>query len=258
MTEKLALQFWTARKTGTKLPADFDDAPSTEAAAYEIQDQTSEIADSSIVGWKIGATSEALYPVLGIDKPFLGPLYDAFTYASGDTVPVLPGHSLETEITVKLRNDLPARAEPYSRDDIAQSIASIFPSFEVVGVRFDGGFAGAGLKLIADGGANVATVLGPEITDWSGVNLADIAVSLSMDGQPAITGNTSALLWDHIFDAVAWVLQQPSLQGKGLRAGDIIMTGTCTGITPLAGVREAALTFQGIGTVMARFAEAKG
>jgi 2-keto-4-pentenoate hydratase len=255
MTEKLALQFWTARTTGTSLPADFENAPDTEEAAYRIQGQTAAIANLPMVGWKIGATSEALYPVLGIDKPFIGPLYDAFTYASGDTVPVLPGHSLETEITVKLRNDLPARAEPYSRDDIAQSIASIFPSFEVVGVRFEGGFAGAGLKLIADGGANVATVLGPEITDWSGCNLADIAVSLSLDGQPAIEGNTSALLWDHIFDAVAWVIQQPPLKERGLRAGDILMTGTCTGITPLAGVREAVLTFGGIGSVTARFAE---
>ena len=258
MTKSLASQLLHARKIGTRLPADFENTPDTEEAAYRIQSQTAAIAGLPIIGWKIGATSEAMYPVLGIDKPFVGPLYEAFTYADGATVPVLPGHSLETEITVKLRNDLPARAEPYSRDDITRSIACIMPSFEVVGVRFDGGFAGAGLKLIADGGANVATVLGPEITDWSGCNLADIAVALSLDGQPAITGNTSALLWDHVFDAVAWVIQQPALKDRGLLAGDIIMTGTCTGITPLAGVREAALTFSGIGTVTARFAEPLG
>ncbi len=251
MTQDLAQKLWTARESGGRLPSALGDGIDGEAAAYAIQAETAAISGQPVTGWKIGATSEALFPVLGLDGPFVGPLYDAFTHASGDTLRVGPGRALETEVTVRLGTALPARSEPYTRGEIEDAVAAVIPSFEVVGARFDGEFAGAGLKLIADGGANVGTVLGPEFSGWRDLDLTDLAVSLSLDDDPPVTGNSSALLWDHVFDALIWVLQLPALRHRGLRANDLIMTGTCTGITPLDGVCVARATIAGIGSVEA-------
>ena len=207
----------------------------------------------TVTGWKIGATVEALFEVLGVSQPFLGPLFQRFTHENGTQLKALPGHNVETEMTVRLQSDLPVRDRPYDRAELESAVAAIHPSFEIVGVRFEGELAGAGFRIIADGGANVGTVLGSEVRDWSGLDLTDYPVTLSVNGETVNEGNTSVLLWDHIFDALAWCLGQPALKQRGLCAGDLIMTGTCTGITPISTGDDVRADFGAMGAVRTSF-----
>ena len=78
-------------------------------------------------------------------------------------------------------------------------------------------------------------------------------ITMTINGETANAGNTAALLWDHVFDALSWCLSQPPLASRGLLANDIVMTGTCTGITPLSPGDEAVGDFGAIGQVRARF-----
>jgi len=253
MADTTAQQLWNARVNGTKIPNDFAGSPQTEDAAYEIQAAMIAASGLNIAGWKIGATVEALFEVLGVSQPFLGPLFQRFTHDSGVALPILEGTNIETEVTVRLGADLSARSESYARAEIEAAVASIQPSFEIVGARFEGALAGAGFKVIADGGANIGTVLGSEVTDWSCLELTDFPVTLTINGEVAQAGNTSLLLWDHVFDALSWCLAQPVLSQRGLRAGDLIMTGTCTGITPIAPGDKVVGDFGPMGQVTASF-----
>lgn len=253
MTENAGQRLWNARENGTNIPADFEGQPASEEEGYAAQADMIAASGEEVIGWKIGATVAALFPVLGVERPFLGPLFQRFNYASGDAVPILPEQKLETEITVRLKSDLPARASAYSRAEIEAAVAAIIPSFELIGTRFEGDLAGAGFKAIADGGANAGTVLGAEVTDWHGYDLSDYPMTLKINGAVAVEGNVSALVWDHIFDSLSWCLERPSLAPRGLKAGDIIMTGTCTGMTPLSPGDEAFADFGPMGDVRARF-----
>ena len=253
MTDSAAQRLWNARASRTKIPTDFYGQPGSEEEGYAIQAEMIAASGQEVIGWKIGATVEALFPMLGVTQPLLGPLFEQFTHASGAAIAILPGHSIETEITVRLKSDLAARAAAYSRDEVEAAVAAIVPSFEIVGARFEGGLAGAGFKIIADGGANVGTVLSAEVTDWSGYDLGNHPISLSINGAATADGNTAVLLWDHVFDALTWCLEQPALASRGLCAGDIVMTGTCTGITPLSPGDEAVGDFGPMGEVRARF-----
>ena len=161
--------------------------------------------------------------------------------------------SASTLDSIRLKSALPCREEPYSHAEVTDAVAAIVPSFEIVGVRFEGGPAGAGYRVIADCGANVATVLGPEIRDWSGLNLTDCPVALFMNGKQIGEGNPSDLMWDHIFEAVVWILRQPAITERGLLADDIIMTGTFTGITPLSPGDQVEADFGKMGVVRANF-----
>jgi 2-keto-4-pentenoate hydratase len=253
MVSQAAQDLWNARVNDGKLPFDFGGHPDTETAAYQIQTDIVAAAGLPVIGWKIGATVEALFEVLGVQQPFLGPLFEKYTYDSGAEVAIQPGQNVETEITVRLKSDLPWRDNPYSRAEIEAAVHSVAPSFEIVGTRFEGDLAGAGFRVIADGGANVGTILGSEITDWADLDLGQHPVTLEMNGQISSQGNTSVLLWDHIFDAVVWAAQQPVISKRGLLAGDIIMTGTCTGITALASGDLAVGDFGELGKVRAHF-----
>jgi len=253
MTSSAAQQLWNARISDTKLASNFCSDLNSEVAAYKLQSELISLSGLPVIGWKIGATNETLFDVLGVTQPFFGPLFDRFTYASGEDLKILPGHNLETEFTVRLKTDLPFREESYTHAEIGTSISSIIPSFEIVGARFEGELAGAGYRLIADGGANIATVLGSEIGEWRGFDLTDYPVSLSLNGKSVCEGSTSALLWDHVFDALAWLVRQPAISERGLLADDIVMTGTCTGITPLSQGDRVVADFGEMGEVRAAF-----
>ncbi|MBT3332842.1 MAG: hypothetical protein HN394_15170, partial [Rhodospirillaceae bacterium] len=129
MTDKVAQQLWNARVDGTKIPNDFAGSPQSEDEAYEIQASMIAASGLDVAGWKIGATVEALFEVLGVSQPFLGPLFQRFTHDNGVALPILPGTSIETEVTVRLDADLPAREQPYARAEIEAAVASIQPSF---------------------------------------------------------------------------------------------------------------------------------
>ena len=253
MTNGVAQELWNARVNNTKWASNFAGSPGTEDEAYDIQQAMIAASGLAVTGWKIGATVEALFEALGVSQPFLGPLFQRFTHNSGSELQVLPGHSIETEMTVRLQSDLIYRERPYDRSEIESAIAAIHPSFEIVGARFEGELAGAGFRLIADGGANIGTVLGKEVRNWSGLDLANFPVNLSINGNTVHEGNTSVLLWDHIFDALTWCLRHPVLSQRGLRAGDLIMTGTCTGITPISPGDKAEADFGEMGEVSVRF-----
>jgi len=253
MTDTAAQRLWNARASATKISMDLAGDPGSEAEGYALQAEMIAASGQNVIGWKIGATVEALFPILGVTQPFLGPLFQQFTYDSGAEIAILPGHALETEITVRLKSDLPARKAAYSRAEVEAAVAAIIPSFELVGARFEGELAGAGFRVIADGGANVGTVLSTDVTDWSAYDLSDYPVSLTINGASAIAGNVSVLVWDHVFDALSWCLERTALAARGLKAGDLIMTGTMTGMTPLSPGDEAVGDFGPMGEVRARF-----
>jgi 2-keto-4-pentenoate hydratase len=253
LTNNPAQLLWNARVKKIQIAHNFDGHPTSEIEAYKVQTEMIATSGLNVVGWKIGATVEALFPVLGVTQPFLGPLFEPYIYDSGTTIEAISSTKIETEIAVRLKSDLPAREAPYSRTEIEAAVQSIHPSFEIIEVRFDGELTGAGFRAIADGGLNGAVVLGPEIINWTDYSLANYPVSLAVNGNVVCEGNFAVLLWDHVFDALSWSLSQPILSQHGFSANDIVMTGTCTGMIPVSPGDHVVADFGKMGDVRAQF-----
>ena len=253
MTKIPAQLLWNARVNKTQIVHDFDGYPTSEIEAYNVQTEMIAASGLDVVGWKIGATVEELFPVLGVTQPFLGPLFKPYTYDSGTAIKAIPSTKIETEIAVRLKSDLPTREAPYSRTEIEAAVQSIHPSFEIIEVRFDGELTGAGFRAIADGGLNGSVVLGPEIINWADYDLANYPVSLAVNGNVVCEGNFSVLLWDHVFDALSWSLAQPILSQRGFLTNDIIMTGTSTGMIPVSPGDQVVADFGKMGDVRTHF-----
>ncbi|MEK9722087.1 MAG: fumarylacetoacetate hydrolase family protein [Rhodospirillaceae bacterium] len=253
MSAATADLLWRARQSHAKILRDFDGYPTTEAKAYVIQAAMIASCGLDVVGWKIGATVAAQQPVLGVEAPFIGPLFADFVHDNGAEIAVAPGHGLETEFTIRLTADLPHQAAPYAPADIVAAIGAVVPSFEIIGFRFEGEPVGAGLRLIADGGANVGAVFADDVTNFDADALAGHAVTLTVNGNQVAAGTPSDLVWDHLFDAIGWLATQPPMAGRGLKAGDRIMTGTMTGMVPLSPGDVAEADFGAMGKVVTRF-----
>jgi len=213
------------------------------------------ISGCEVAGYKIGATAQVSMDLLGVGGPFFGPLYREVFRGDGATVRLPMAHSpmIEAEFVVGLASDLPPRDAPWSLDEVRRAVAWVAPGLEIVGTRIEGGLAGAGMLAIADGGANIDFVLGPTDGDWRGADLSSHPVVLLVNGAEAASGNSGMLVFGNPIAGVAWLANRPELAPRGLRAGNAITTGTCTGIHPLSPGDEVVADYRSLGAVRARF-----
>jgi 2-keto-4-pentenoate hydratase len=136
---------------------------------------------------------------------------------------------------------------------VAAAIGYVAPAFELVGFRFAGELQGSGLLVIADASGTAGIVQGEPVHDWRRIDLARQPVRLEVDGAEVAAGTASVLLWGDPLGALAWLASHPLLKDRGLKAGEIVMTGTCTGITPLQPGNEVVADFGDLGEVRASF-----
>jgi 2-keto-4-pentenoate hydratase len=256
MADTLAAALWAARMNGDVIAVTPSQQPATAAAAYEVQAAMIKHAGLAQVGWKIGATTKATQALLNVDEPLVGPLFAPHCHPDGAEVKLVAAHrpGLESEFLVGLAADLPPRGRPYEAGEVTAAVDFIAPAFEIIGCRFAGGLAGKGLLATADGGANAAIVQGEAVRDWRRFDLGRHAVRLRLNGTEVASGSSSDLVFGDPIGAVAWLANHPVPAGRGLKRGDIVMTGTCTGLTPIKAGDAALADFGELGQVRATFA----
>jgi len=180
---------------------------------------------TSVAGYKIGLTSARMQQMCGIDEPIAGTIFNDVVHRSGVALP-RTGYvrlGLEFEIAVRMKRDL-AAADP-SFDDVAAAIEGMAPAVEIVEDRDSDYLTLDVLSLVADNSWNGGVVLG-EFAPLDR-DLASVEGLLFVDGsaQPTDSGKGADVL-GHPFHAVAWLVRHLASQGKALRAGQVVMTGS--------------------------------
>jgi len=213
-------------------------------------------------GWKIAAITPEQRRTLGVPQPVasalpLATMHDASARAAGLRLADFIAPKIECEIAFQLRRDLPARAgEPYSRAEVAAAIEAMRLAIEIVDPRWP---AGSGtLAELADGFNNGALVAGPRFDDWQGMDFTsvDIVLTVAAPGGPArelALGSVRAILDGDPFATVVMLANAQPEGSPGLRAGDIVTTGSCTGAPRVPGPGLYRADFGDLGAVELRF-----
>jgi hypothetical protein len=112
------------------------------------------------------------------------------------------------------------------------------------------------LAELADAFKNGAFVAGPAIVDWHALDLADRDhPQRSHDGaQRGARGSGKAILDGDPFGTVVLLANAPADARRGLVAGAIVTTGSCTGAPLLPGPGTYRAEFATLGSVEFRFA----
>jgi 2-keto-4-pentenoate hydratase len=175
-------------------------------------------------GYKIGLTSRRMQEMCGIDSPIAGVVLADRVHASGATLRASDYGRLgiEFEIAVRLKHDLVPAGVP-SLSEIAAAVDAVAAAIEIVDDRRADYRALDVLSLIADNSWNAGIVLGEFVHPWP--DLATIEGVVTVDGNALDRGSGGDVL-GHPFYPVAWLASHLAAQGGGLRAGDIVMTGS--------------------------------
>lgn len=229
-----------------------DAVPQTMDEAYRAQAETARLAGGHR-GWKIGAQTAAAQAAAGIDRPTAARLLAPFVHAA----PARLSHArfvapaLECELAFEMAADLPPRAAPYGTDEVVAAVAAMRLAIEVADTRLPP--APPTPLNVADAGGNGAFVVGPAVASWRSIDRAAIEVVLSIDGGQAARGTGASVLGDPL-RALVLLANAPAPHGPGLRRGDIVTTGSLTGMTPVAPGAVAVADFLFLGKIEVSFA----
>ena len=247
----LASRLWTARRDGGTVDLDAVTLPQTLDEGYAVQAAVDGACGAAVAAFKIGSSSKASQEKLGTDEPWFGAVVRPFMAESGAVVPSA-AHTLavEGEFAFRLSADLPARDSSYAIADVRAAVDRVAPAIEVVGRRFEGGPEGGAMLplLVADGGVNVALVLGQARPFTPDMDFRDHGVVMRINGAERGRGVGAMALGDPL-NSLLWLVNGLSRRGRGLTAGQWVSTGTCTGIEPAAPGDRAAADFGDLGVV---------
>ena len=246
----LSKRLASARLDGALVTVEPNEEPKSLQEAYQVQKEVNSLLSPSSNAWKVGSTSEEAQLKLGTTEPGAARVPEQFKFRDGDKIPVFFSHDLwvEGEFAISIGKDLPPREQPYIYEEVYSAIDGVAPSLEFVGSRLKNGLAGSGrLSVTADGGANVALSVGQVVHDWVDVDLPTQRVSLTLNGTEVASGVGSNALKDPI-NVVLWLANHKRVY-QGLLAGEIISTGTCTGLTKVAPGDWVRAEFGPIGSI---------
>jgi len=246
-------QHWQQSTRFDELPAYC--RPGTRAEGYAIQAEVAKLSGQNIVGWKIAATSTAGQQHIRVDGPLAGCLLSARAVEAGARLSLAGNHMkvAEAEFAFRMARPLPKRAEPYSVAEVLAAVASLHPAIEVPDSRYADFTRVGAAQLIADVACACWFVLGPATrADWRAIDLAQHSVAAYRDGALAGQGSGANVLGDPR-RALAWIANELSAYGDGLRAGEVVITGTCLTPVPVSAGDSIKADFGELGVVEVGF-----
>ncbi len=243
-----------ARRTATAIahrPAAW--IPADLAEAYRLQTEVIG-ALGSTGAWKVAGLTEPQRRAMGVPAPIAAALpfvLDADGSVAGLRLADFIAPKIECEFAFELGADLPIRSRPYERAEVAGAVAAMRLAIEIVDSRFPAG-SGA-LSEVADGSNNGSFVAGPRVRDWQALDPGTVNIVLTFtDAAGATTpfaqGNGRAILEGDPFAAVV-LLANAQPPGAGLRAGQIVTTGSCTGAPFVTRTGTYRAVFDGLGEI---------
>ncbi|MBR0672529.1 2-keto-4-pentenoate hydratase [Neoroseomonas soli] len=226
--------------------------PHDAAEGYEAGEEVAAMLGWPRRGWKVAATTPEMQRRLRATEPTRGPIYRHLVQASPAAMPFAPlvDPIIECEIVLRLGAPLPPRIEPWTAPEVEAAVGAALGGIEVAQCRFPMASLPTMPAILADGAGNGRYVIGPEIPGWREGDLAALPVSLEVDGVVRRTG-TGAEAMGHPFHVLLWLAEALRRRGQGLAAGDLVSTGTCTGmLRPVAGQRLRARFGEGCEVVL--------
>ena len=244
--EKLGRMFADAWANHGQFSLDAAAEPQTAADAYRIQDLVfaARYPGKSARVWKVGAASAQSEP----NAAPIGNVLASPAVVSGREFHML---GIEAEVAFRLRKDLPASARNWSEEALSDAAGELLVTIELCDTRLADWKSASPLWRLADFQLNGALIGGSGTNDWRSIDFAAQHAELWINGQKEIDRAGAHPLGNPV-RLLPWAAGHCAQRTGGLSAGDLITTGSWTGMQFVAQGDEVLARFPGIGEASLR------
>lgn len=222
----------------------------SEADAYKVQFAVHDKLEAmgwKLAGWKVAFAVPAQYEPLKLSGPAFAGLYESGIKQSGATFekgwPLKSG--IECEMVVRIGRDAPAGTD-YTADSIRAHVGNLYCGMEVVENRYGDVAKLGGPGRIADDVLQAACIIGTEIKDWQKLDFATVQGRSEHEGKELAAGPGANVMGGAMI-SLAWLANRLIANGKHLKAGDVILSGSVHPPQFLPGPGKAKSEFTGLG-----------
>ncbi|HEX4705320.1 MAG TPA: 2-keto-4-pentenoate hydratase [Pseudonocardiaceae bacterium] len=228
--------------------------------AYEIQliniRRRLAVDGIDVLGHKVGLSSAVMQQMMGVDEPDYGHLLTDMRIDDGGSVAAdrFCYPRVEVEVGFLLGADLPGAG--CTEDDVLAGTEAFVPSIELVDSRIVDWRIGLP-DTVADNASAAGFVLGAQRVEPGDLDPRTIDVTLRRNGETVATGRSDAVLGNPVI-AVAWLARKVASFGVRLRAGQVVLPGSCVRAidanagdvfdAECVGLGTVSLSFHGSGT----------
>ena len=205
--------------------------PADLAEAYRIREALEEIetpARGALAGFKIGLTTPVMQKLCGVDEPCYGAIFAHEVHHRRGELRAADYCRLgvETEIAVRLGEDLPEAASGGSwAERAAAAVESCMAAIELLeDLRHDYRRLSAA-AMVAGNVWNAGIVIGEPETGWRRLDLACRTARLTINDREIGSGRGGDVMGNPL-NALAWLAERRAAEGRPLRRGMVVMTGS--------------------------------
>ena len=254
---RAAQLFVEARRTGKpirELPEECRPANTADVNAI-VNAVTERLTGETIGGWKIGFVYSPR------QAPMICPLFNSRLFRSPARVPLslTPSLRIEPEISFRLLRDLPGRAAPYRAAEVAEALVAC-PSLEIIDTRFDTSRRSirqmlddpkSRLEAMADHNTTGAYVTGEGRVDWQDFDFSALRMLMRTRKRVIVESVGGHAFVDPFLPCV--VLANEMRHRGGMRAGELMVTGSFSGFFEVEPDEPVTADFVGFGSAEATF-----
>ena len=219
-------------------------APLSESAglgtieeAYEVQSLWGQLRlerGERVVGRKIGLTSRAMREQFGVNEPDFGVLWGSRQFPVDEGRAEVPAATfiqprLEGEIAFLIGE--PLAGDAVKPEEVLAATAALAVAVEVIDSRIKDWR----IKIadtVADNASYGGFAVGPWSEDLLREDLRTLGMLIQRNGEPVEMAIGAAAL-GHPAEAVAWLANKLSAFDEGLKAGDVVLSGSLGGAVPV-------------------------
>ena len=222
--------------------------------AYQIQQRMIQRrldAGETIIGKKIGVTSKVVMDMLKVDQPDFGMMTSGMVFNEGESIDTstMIAPRAEAEVAFVLKSDL--MGPGVTAADVLRATDFVVPCFEIVDSRIQDWK----IKIqntVADNASCGVLVLGGRHKSPADIDLALAGMVLEKNGE-IISTSTGAAVQGSPVNAVAWLANTLGNLGIGLKAGEVILSGSQSPLVPVKAGDSLVCTVGGLGGTSVRF-----
>jgi 2-keto-4-pentenoate hydratase len=244
-SQEAAAQFLAAARKdgrpGARLPEGV--RPADLDSALVIQRRVVALLGQQIGGWKCSVPSEAR--ALNVAPIFASTIFRKSPCAIVATGAIA---RIEPEVAFVMARDMPKRAAPYTEAEVRSAIAEPRLVLELLGTRYADPAAASWPEMMADFVQNQGLFIGPDFPGGLAAALESFPVTIrTADGVHSTHAGRHGD--GHPLRPLYWIANFLAARDEGLRAGQVVTTGSYAGAIEVPIGVPMTVTFGDLGRI---------